>query len=150
VQARLRIVEAAVGHPKGRQHEVVDNIRDGSSRAVFEVVLEQHEAFAGVAPLFARWAQRSERLTLGSPVRQPGRMGQDMADGDVVLDGLVELGQNGEGDVCNDRFHQGRRVEDGRVTFRASQLPVAHDRDRSPHETRRYGRRAPVRLRSGR
>ena len=76
-----------------------------------------------------------ERLAVGPPVRQPGRVGQDMANGDVVPDGLIELGKNGKRDVRNDRLHQGRRVDDGRVPFRASQLAVAHDRDRSPHET---------------
>ena len=135
VQARLRLADAALDHPERCQHEVMDKIRDRSPGAVLEVVLEQQEAFAGVAPLLAGRPQRPERLAVGSPVRQPGRVAQHMANGDVVPDGLIELGQNGEGDVRNDRLHQGRGVDDGRVTFRANQLAVAHDRDRSPHET---------------
>ena len=86
VEAGFRIGETALIHVEGSEDPVAGKSGDRHTGASLEVLLEQDETFARVAPALARWAKWLERLSLWAPVRKSSGVSEHVAYRDVAED----------------------------------------------------------------
>ena len=143
MEAGFRIGETALIHAEGSEDPVSGKRGDRHTGASLEVLLEQDEAFAGVAPALARWAQWLERLSVWAPVRKPSGVSEHVAYRDVAEDGLIEVLDELERQVRDDLLHERRRVHHGHIAIDPNELPVAHNADRPAHASSRYAHDRP-------
>jgi hypothetical protein len=146
VKAGFRIAETAFIHAEGPEDSVSGKSGDRHTGALLEVLLEQDEAFAGVAPALARWANWLESLSIGPPVRKPSGVSEHVAYRDIAEDGLIEVLDQFQRQVRNDLLHERRRVHDRRIAIDPNELPLVQNADRPAHASSRY---AHDRLRAG-
>ncbi len=91
--------------------------------------MEQDEAFAGIAPALARWAQWLERLATWAPVRKPSGVSEHVAYRYVIEDGLIEVPGELERQVRDDLFDERCGVHHGHLAIDSNELPVAYNGD---------------------
>ena len=143
VKAGFRVGETALIHAEGSEDPLAGKRGDRHTGASLEVLLEQDESLAGVAPALARWAQWLERLSFWAPVRKPGGVSEHVTYRDVAEDGLVEVLDHLERQVRDDLFHERRRVHYRLIAIDQNELPVVHNSDRPAHASSRYAHDRP-------
>ena len=106
MKAGFRIGQTALNHAEGSEDSVAGKRGDRYTGASLQVPLEQDEAFAGVAPALARWAQWLERLSFWAPVREPGGVSEHVAHRDVPENGFIEVLDELQRQVRDDLLHE--------------------------------------------
>ena len=143
VKARFRFGETALVHAKGSEDPIAGKAGDRHTGASLEVLLEQNEAFAGVAPTLARWTQWLEWLSFWSPVRKPCGVGEYMAYRDFAENRLIEVLEELERQVRDDLLHERGRVHHRHIAIDLGELPLAHNADRPAHTSSPYAHDRP-------
>ena len=87
-------------HAEGSEDPVSGKHGDRHTCPSLEMPLEQDEAFAGVAPALARWAQWLERVSFWAPIRKPSGVREHVAYRDVAKDGLIEILDEAQRQAC--------------------------------------------------
>ena len=132
------IAETALFHAERSEDPVSGQGGDRHTATSLEVLLEQDEAFAGIAPALARWAQWLERLATWAPVRKPSGVSEHVAYRYVIEDGLIEVPGELERQVRDDLFDERCGVHHGHLAIDSNELPVAYNGDGPTHACSRY------------
>jgi hypothetical protein len=143
VKAWFGVGDAALIHAERSEHPVASEDGNRRTRTSLEVLFEQDEAFARVAPTLTRWTQWLKRLSIRAPVRKPRGVSQYVAYRDVAHDRFVEILNKFQRQVRDDLLHEGRRVHRCTIAIDLNELPIAHNCDRPAHTSSRYAHNRP-------
>lgn len=133
VEGGFGISQTAVDHAERSKDAFVGEPVDGNATPPLQVLLQQDESLARVAPTSSRWTQWLERLTFRAPVGKTRRMREHMADRDVGEDRLIEVLHELERQVSQDLPHERCRVHRLSMAIGPNEFPVAHNADRPAH-----------------